>query len=376
MGMGKYSKTRSRQNYIIDRLGTKSDSTKAIFNTSIKSIDTLCQKQFKVKNLDAVIIDVLKMKIEDREDEVTAIIQEWINLMAKTKQFNSIKVLLSSINKYLKYYKIRIDFNDEIEFPQKIQEERYPISLDEIRRIIEDADFKQKGYYLCLISSGARPVEIIGLKKRQFFWTGKRYGAKIPAHLTKKKISRTVFFTTECTYYLKILLKKYKDENTVFTDNPILKNARSIAGYVLNYSLKKLHLDYKFESTGYSKINLYCFRGYFFTKAIRVLNEDIAHAMIGHGAYQQVYQRRTDKEKEELFIDLEPELLIFSQAKNTEKIKRLEEVIAKSGLKDEKLDELAETVRDLQSTGSMTDEVKKFIKELVKDQIHSNSKLL
>ena len=137
-------------------------------------------------------------------------------------------------------------------------------------------------------------------------------------------MSRTSFFSKECTFTLKRLLEKVEDDQTVFTKNPILKNARTSEDRVLCRHLEKLGMDYKFETTGYSKINLYCFRAYFFTKAIRLFNEDIAHAMIGHGAYLQQYQRRNEAEKEELFDELEPELLIFDQTKNKEKIKKLQ----------------------------------------------------
>jgi len=332
--MGKYSKVRNRQNYRTDKLLTKSQSTKNNFETAIKSLDAMCIDNFKVVNFDEVLLDVLKIKeIEQREDEITDIIQDWVNLTSKTKTFNTIKVQLSGINKYLKYYKIKIIFSEEIEFPQHIQEARYPISLEEIQKILDIAEYKQKAYYLCLITSGSRPVEIICLKKKNITWTGTRFSAIIPAKYTKKKMDREIFFSVECNPYLKNLLDKHTDDQTIFTKNPILANARAIEGDILKGYVAKLGMDKKFDVTGYNKINLYCFRGYFFTKAIRVFNEDIAHSMIGHGAYQQVYQRRNTEEKEELYNELEPEILIFDQTKNIEKIKKLKE--ATSQIKDQ-----------------------------------------
>lgn len=341
--MGKYSKVRSRENYRSDKLTTKSQSTKNNFEVAIKSLDAMCVKDHKVSNFDKVLQDVLKIKdIEKREDEITDIIQDWVNLTSKTKTFNTIKVQLSGINKYLKYYKIKIIFSEEIEFPQHIQEARYPISIDEIIQIISVAGYKQKAYYLCLISSGSRPIEVIGLKKKNITWTGERYTAIVPARLTKKKMDREIFFSVECNPYLKKLLSKYDDENTIFTENPNLANARSSEGQLLQAYVEKLGLDKKFDVTGYNKINLYCFRGYFFTKAIRVFNEDIAHSMIGHGAYQQVYQRRTTAEKEELYIELEPDILIFDQTKNVEKIKKLKEATTQIKDQQKEIDEMKE----------------------------------
>ncbi len=322
--MLKYTKKKNRENYLGEKLANKSQSSIAHFTIAIKTLDKTCVEEYSVKDFDEVINDVIKIDVDQREEEITSVLQQWVNRLAKTKTFNTIKVEFSAINNYLKYYKIRGEFSDEIKFPQNIQEERYAISVDEIQKIVEAVKPKQKCYYLCLISSGCRPVEIIGLKKKDFFWTGKRYGARIPAILTKKKMSRTTFFSKECTFTLKRLLEKVEDDQTIFTKNPILKNARTSEDRVLCRHLEKLGMDYKFETTGYSKINLYCFRGYFFTRAIRLFNEDIAHAMIGHGAYLQQYQRRNEEEKEELFDELEPELLVFDQTKNKEKIRKLQ----------------------------------------------------
>lgn len=369
--MGKYSKVRTRENYRTDKLTTKSQSTKNNFEVAIKSLDEMCAKNYQMMNFDDILLDILKIKeIEQREDEITDIIQDWVNLIAKTKTFNTIKVQLSGINKYLKYYKIKIIFSEEIEFPQNIQEARYPISLEEIQKILEVAEYKQKAYYLCLITSGCRPVEVICLKKKNFSWTGKRYSAVIPAKYTKKKMDREVFFSIECNPYLKNLLDKHTDDQTIFTKNPILANARSIEGDILKEHLKKLGMDIKFDVTGYNKINLYCFRGYFFTKAIRIFNEDIAHSMIGHGGYQQVYQRRTTAEKEELYDELEPEILVFDQSKNTEKIKRLTEA-------NKKLETKTKEVKDVNDRlTNMEEMLLKVVKDNLVPASEENKKIL
>lgn len=197
-----------------------------IFNTAINSLNKICNEEYSVKNFDKIINDILKMNTDQRWEEITSVLQHWINTLSKSKAFNTIKIEFLAINKYLKYYKIRGEFSEEIEFPQNIPEERYAISLDEIQRILESVKAKQKCYYLCLISSGCRPVDVIGLKKKDFFWTGKRYGAIVPARLTKKKMSRTTFFSIECTSILRRMLEESKDNQTPFTKNPILKNAR------------------------------------------------------------------------------------------------------------------------------------------------------
>ena len=90
--MRKYSRIRSRDDYVKEKLSTKSQSTMNIFNVAINSLDKLCTEKFEVENFDVVITDVLKMELEEREDEIADIIQMWINKSSKTKVFNTIKM--------------------------------------------------------------------------------------------------------------------------------------------------------------------------------------------------------------------------------------------------------------------------------------------
>ena len=107
----------------------------------------------------------------------------------------------------------------------------------------------------------------------------------------------------------------------------------------LNLVLNKLGLDMKYLATGEHKITLYSFRARFITKALKVLDGDVVHALVGHGAYLQTYQRRTDEEKLELFVEVAPYILLFDQTKNKEKIRKLQEANQKIGELQEKLTE-------------------------------------
>ena len=147
----------------------------------------------------------------------------------------------------------------------------------------------RRGYYLALKDTGCRPIEIIGLRKKDFTLINGKYKALIPAHLTKKKITRTVAFSRESSPYITKFLSRCNDEY----DNPFGSNsdpeiARETEDRVFRYYCDKLGKDdgqfnARYESTGYHKINLYCLRGYFFTKVLRAVGDDTAHAMIGHG---------------------------------------------------------------------------------------------
>jgi len=295
--------------------------------------------------------------IEEREDEVIGWIQGFIDNLAEGGKisFKVLQVYLSHVKKYLKYFKIRVDFGDEIDLPPALLEERYAIPISDIAKIIENSPWKYKGYFLSLVSSGARPIEIMALRKKDFTWMKTKWKAIIPAKYTKKKISRTVFFSIEVTPYLNQIFKSLGEEDRVWTkkgDLPDqkLKTARQNAGVMFRKICNKLGFTERYETTNFFKYNMYCFRSHFFTKALRSLSsdKDTAHAMIGHGAYLQTYQRRNDEEKLELFDEVEPAILVFDQTKNEEKIKKLKDANTKLEEQNQKIKEQNKRIANIE----------------------------
>jgi len=336
-------------NHFLEKIVNLSESRKRSINLANKKFNTFVSETYN-KTTDQIIQQVKSLEGDEKEDLLEDVVQSWINSLKRENiGRKAIKVYLSGVNRYLKYNKLRVDSKD-LELPPSMQEERYAISLEEIHKILRASSWNKQGYYLALISTGARPMEIIGLRTKDITWTGTKYKALIPAHLTKKKISRTVFFSKEVTPYLSKFLKGKEDNDTIFTDNPNLEHARNNEDLVLAQCRKRIGFTEKYETTGFSKINLYCFRGYFFTRVLRLVGGDTAHAMIGHGAYIQEYQRRTDEEKEELWNEIEPEILIYDLTKKDHQIKKLKEA-------NSKIDDLAKQVEEIKKQQFETQKV-------------------
>tara|TARA_Y100001938_G_C8082994_1_gene430252 strand:- start:970 stop:2049 length:1080 start_codon:yes stop_codon:yes gene_type:complete len=311
-------------------------------NRALKQFDEYSIMTFG-KSRDAIISDLLKLDEYSKEDQTLNWIQGYVD-GHNSINYATLQGYLGHIKKYLKYWRIHIDLKDEIEMPPKILEERYAIPLEEIQNIIRNVKWKYQGYFLSEASCGARPSEVMSLRKKDYFWTGKRWGATIQARFTKKKISRTVFFSSECSPYIVKILKNLTDEDRVWSPNPNCPDEKvgqkaNTAGKRFQEACSRIGYDEKYESTGFYKRNMYCFRAFFFTKALDSLSDskDLAHAMIGHGAYLQSYQRRTVQQKEELYEQIEPALLVFDQSKNIAKIKKLEEQNEKILEQDERL---------------------------------------
>ena len=298
------------------------------------------------------IIDYIKsFDDEDQKDDlITDLVQEWIHHLHASNVVSVIRVKISGVNKYLRYKKIAVD-TKELVYPQALYEEPHAISIDEILAIFRVSKYHKIAYYLALISTGARPIEITGLRKHDIVWNREFncYTALIPAQLTKKKIARTIKFSRECSSYITNLLEKAETKDSqVFSKNKNLKYARSNEDKVFKNYCEKVGFDDKFETTGRMKINLYCFRAYFFTHALDALSDskDMAHAFIGHGAYLQQYQRRTLEEKIELWDQVESSISIFDLTKKNNEIKKLKD-------EQQNIDSLKKMVHEMQQKRSI-----------------------
>lgn len=371
----KLQKKKNFDNFITEKLSKKSASYQDDVLRTLRRLDEYTLLTYKKKRDE--IIDHLRSinDIEEREDETLGWIQGFIDKISESGKisFKVLQVYLSHVKKYLKYFKIRIDFGDEIELPPALLEERYAIPIDNIRQIIENAPWKYKGYFLSLVSSGSRPIEIMALRKKDFTWMGTKWKALIPAKYTKKKISRTVFFSVEVTPYLNKLLKDTQNTDRIWPKNPKLidgklTGARQNAGVMFRKICNKLGFTERYETTNFFKYNMYYFRSHFFTKALRALSEDkdTAHAMIGHGAYLQTYQRRTDEEKLELFLEVEDEILVFDQSKNTEKIRKLKEANTKLEDQSQELKDQAKLIKELKVEQEYQAKILRLIKKYPK----------
>ena len=241
-----------------------------------------------------------------------------------------------------------------------------------------------------------RPVEQMGTQNKHYILLPNgRYKLEIPYYLTKKRISRTVIFSKEYTPYIARRLKERQDEDdfiwttrknipqSFFNKYSHLKKDRatikaikrfatdmlSVIRKSLKVVLKNLELDMRYESTGEYKITLYSLRARFITRALKVLDGDVVHAIVGHGAYLQSYQRRTIEQKAELFEEVESEIMIFDQSKNIEKIRKLTDA-------NQKVNELEAKVKSIQKRSNMPTMKISDLSETIKKILRENPDLL
>ena len=325
------TKTKSNESYE-QRISTEPASTQICKKYAISNFEQFVSETYDGRSIDEIVDELLLVKTDkgqEFEDALYGMLQEWINWNElRDISPSTIKVAFSNLRKYLFYRKIRTneqDIREYLRFPKTPKEEKHPLS-DHEYRVIVDAFAKNplhQSICLALGSSGMRIGELMNIKKKDLVLSTKRITVKIPPN-TKTRTGRTTFFSKEVDEKIKKRLGNLNPDDYVFCKVIPLSSACNFRK-ALGRILTRLGLDEKYQTSNYSKITPHTFRAYFFTKAARKHDDNYAHRMIGHGGYLMQYDRMTEEEKLDMYIELEPDLVVYDQTKNKLKIEQLKE---------------------------------------------------
>jgi len=302
------------------------------------------------------------------------------------------------VKKYLHYRGIKLhdeDIKAELDFKNVIDEELYPLSLEDIQSIFKSTSYKMRVTLLCQLSGLMRIGELVQLRKKHLILNKQNIIVKIPASIAKFKKGRTTFLSKEASKLLRPILRRIDDNGLVFGSSENSFHAELNAGQTLRRVLIKIGLDMRYESTGRFYINTHSWRAYGITKISRH-DENFAKKLAGQKGYLLQYDRMTDDEKLELYEKFEIDLIIDNTEKlkleNQKKAEQITELEAKNqeiqkleykvnamqaGLNkireaDEKSDEVVKAAEDFWLNDRKG--AQKFIKEFLKGvNIHQKS---
>jgi len=350
-----------------DALSTAPESTQKNKRYAIKLFDSFVSEIYLGRKTSDVIEELHQLKTQDvqiYEDALYGMLQDWIVWNEKNGLGNfTIRVAFSNIRKYLFHLGIKTneqDIKEYLRFGKRTRENRHPLSQMEYRRIIDGLSRHPivQALFLGLGSSGMRIGEALSLKKKDLDLSGKRIKVNIPAN-TKTRTGRTTYLSLETEKILQPHLENIGLDDYVFATNDGKDNSSSVRT-MLARLVDKLELVDRYQSNNIRKITTHSFRAYFFTKAARMHGENYAHKITGHGGYLMQYDRMTEDEKLEMYLQLEPELAVYNQTKNELEINRLRDRV-------EELDELKQQVQKLREAQAKSD--KKILDEIKKHTV-------
>ena len=109
------------------------------------------------------------LKNSERTEAIRMILQNWIDWQYENGNLtSSVQQYVSKIKKLFSHYGISIhanDFEEPLEYKPKIKEELHQLTVEEIQNILNYANPKKQSFYLALGSTGARPGELLQIRK-------------------------------------------------------------------------------------------------------------------------------------------------------------------------------------------------------------------
>ena len=329
-----------------ERISSKPKNTQASINTALNNFNIFCQELFK-RDKDEVIEEFVKAE----RTAVYDTLQEWINWNLKNGiNPSSLKTWFSYVNTYLYYKGLDLsqrEIKENLDFPKKFEEELYPLSIEDIQKILSVANYHYKSIILAQLSSLMREGELLQIRKKHLDFDGKRIIIHIPPALTKLKRARTTFLSIEASKMIRPKLKKLEDEDFVWskTDNVDF----STHGYeqALARYCKKTGLEMKYESNGRRKITSHSFRAFGITKISRH-DPNFAKKLAGQKGYLLQYDRMSDEEKLEKYLEFESDLLIYDQSRQHAEIEKLKKENSKLNIDHEVIAELSDRIIQLE----------------------------
>lgn len=285
----------------------------------------------------------------ERESMLYHVFQSWINKLDETKDTTTTKNYFGVIKKLARHYGFKIgkeDVKEKLSFTKKIKDRKYVLTLDDIHLILKESTWKKKGFYLFLLSTGMRPKEALSIRKKDVtLLSNGRYLITLPAQITKLKIEREAFVSKEVYPYLARMLREKEDNDLIWTGQKNTDYAVITAGSTFRNLCDRIGFTQRYENVNRRKLNLYCFRGFFYAKASRKHGDEYAHKMIGHSGYLPEYDRKTIDERIEMYQEFENELI----TDQTQKLKIENDKLKAKDLKLNKMDKKINYVYDVLS---------------------------
>ena len=312
--MDSFLDTKKMQKTFEDKISRFSKNTQNGVNSAIHSFNKFCNEFYDNRDYEQIFEELKTKKDKDQTEAIRELLQSWIDWQYNRGSLTSgVQQYVSKIKKVFSHNGIKIGreyFDEPLEFKPKIREELHALTIDEIRQIFKYANPKKLGFYLALSCTGARPSEILQVRKKDVDVTQKRVKIRIEAENVKTRSGRSIWLTKEAGSHCIAKLKKLEDNDLVWGTNEYFSYAEKNESFQFGRICDKAGFTEKYKSNNFRMITLYSFRSFFFGKASDVHREGYAHNMIGHGGYLPQYDRMSDEKKLEWFLELEPKLLI------------------------------------------------------------------
>jgi len=300
---------RSINSFYDIKLATANPRTVKVTRYAMENLEAFVKKYYS-RTLDQIITEFADEQI------FYDVMQAWINYNSKKISPKTVKLYFALVKPFFYYKGLRFhsaDIKENLKFPKVFYNEKHGVTREEIKTIFDVLKPRKKALFLCQLSSGMRIGELLRMKKKQLDLSTKRITVTIPAEHNKNGRARTTFFSKEAAKYLRVILKNKTDDELIFTKNEYWESARNTVLANMRRWIAKQELH---------NITTHSFRAYFITKVSRI-DPNLAKRLAGQKSYLDEYDRMSQNEKLEKYLELEPSLLIEEDEKLKSEVERL-----------------------------------------------------
>jgi len=316
--------TRTFETFFDVKLAQKAPGTRKQYHYALQDFEDHIKIKYNL-NLEQKIHDFKSKTVE----EIIDTIQLWIN---KSKiEMSNRRGRVCQLNTYLRYRGIRLDSLDmkDLEYSNDIADDRIPITIEQAQQLLSHCKPREKALWLAMLQSGMAIGEACHIKMSDLDFSFDRVRIVIKHEYTKKGRGRTTFLSKEAYKALKPLIQNKGPNDFVFHDRPDPVITTNNEMQVLRRVVDKLDYGKKYKS-GTREITSHNFRAFFFTKAVQIHGVNYAHKMTGHKGHLMEYDRYDDKVKLDMYLKLEPKLLIFELEIDAEELETIKERLDKT----------------------------------------------
>ena len=166
---------------------------------------------------------------------------------------------------------------------------------------------KIRALLLTLLSSACRIGECLNLKWQDVDLKADPATLNIREEYTKTNSARVAYISSEGKEALLSLGPHSKEDPVSDYSGPMTQRMK-VVEKTFRHLVTRTGLDRKLEGHRMHAIHIHLFRKYYYTKAVDLLGEILAHAMLGHKTYLDTYFLKTEAERKADYKRLEPAL--------------------------------------------------------------------
>ena len=178
------NRERTKESYF-DKISVQAKGTQRNARFALKKFEDFVESRFDGRSSEDIISELLALKDAKRDSSLFDLLQDYVNYMHSVAVVpNTIRNYFSMLKGYLTYRGLKIhqeEVKQNIKFPKTMHEEKHGLTIDEVKKILDNASPKRKALYLTLLSSGMRIEEACALRRRDFDESLERIQIHLPA---------------------------------------------------------------------------------------------------------------------------------------------------------------------------------------------------